>query len=132
VDTSGKKSKLSRLLVERGFFDTEREALPWIMAGQVLVAGQRVDKAGTQVPEDSPIRIKGYHEKYVSRGGYKLEAALNCFDISVIGRTALDCGASTGGFTDCLLRHGCQKVYAIDVGYGQLAGKLRVDDSVVN
>jgi 23S rRNA (cytidine1920-2'-O)/16S rRNA (cytidine1409-2'-O)-methyltransferase len=103
-----------------------------ILAGQVLVNGQKVEKAGSLVSEDADIRILGQPMPYVSRGGLKLEAALREFKITVTGRTAMDVGASTGGFTDCLLQHGCRKVYAVDVGYGQLAWKLRQDLRVVS
>ena len=102
-----------------------------ILSGQVMVNNQKVEKAGALVPEDGDIRILGTPMPYVSRGGLKLEAALREFKVDVSGKTAMDVGASTGGFTDCLLQHGCKKVYAIDVGYGQMAWKLRQDPRVV-
>lgn len=125
------KVRLDRLLVERGLAESREKAQAIIAAGQVLVNGQRQDKAGASVSVDCEIRITGEALPFVSRGGLKLEAALREFRISVEGRTALDIGASTGGFTDCLLQHGCAKVYAVDVGYGQMAWKLRQDPRVV-
>jgi 23S rRNA (cytidine1920-2'-O)/16S rRNA (cytidine1409-2'-O)-methyltransferase len=125
------KVRLDRLLVDRGLAESREKAQAVIAAGQVLVDGQRQDKAGTSVRADAEIHITGEALPYVSRGGLKLEAALREFRISVEGRTALDIGASTGGFTDCLLQHGCAKVYAVDVGYGQMAWKLRQDPRVV-
>ena len=102
------------------------------MAGNVYVDGAPIATPGHRVPENAQIHVKGLEIKYVSKGGLKLEWALSSFGIDVSGRTALDAGASTGGFTDCLLQHGAAKVYAVDVGYGQLAGKLRADERVVN
>ena len=125
------KIRLDRLLVDRGLAESREKAQAIIAAGQVLVDGQRQDKAGAPVRGDAEIRITGEALPFVSRGGLKLEAALREFRISVEGRTALDIGASTGGFTDCLLQHGCAKVYAVDVGYGQMAWKLRQDPRVV-
>ncbi len=126
-----KKHRLDRLLVDRGFVESREKGQALILAGQVLVNGQKLDKAGTFVPEDGDIRILGTPMPYVSRGGLKLEAALREFKVDVSGKTAMDVGASTGGFTDCLLQHGCKKVYAVDVGYGQMAWKLRQDPRVV-
>ena len=126
-----RKHRLDRLLVGRGLFESRERAQGLILAGQVLVNDQKVDKAGALVAEDADIRILGEQMPYVSRGGLKLEAALREFKIEVLGKSALDVGASTGGFTDCLLQRGCQKVYAVDVGYGQLAWKLRQDPRVV-
>ena len=125
------KIRLDRLLVARGFAESRERGHALILAGQVLVNGQKQDKAGALVPEDAGIRILGEVLPYVSRGGLKLEGALKGFKISVEGKTALDVGASTGGFTDCLLQHGAEKVYAVDVGYGQLAWKLRQDPRVI-
>ncbi len=125
------KIRLDRLLVERMLAGSRERAQALIFAGQVLVNGQKIDKAGALVPRDAEIRILGEVLPYVSRGGLKLEKALREFHVSVEGKTALDVGASTGGFTDCLLQHGCTKVYAVDVGYGQLAWKLRQDPRVV-
>ncbi|GAC1404233.1 MAG: TlyA family rRNA (cytidine-2'-O)-methyltransferase [Chloroflexota bacterium] len=126
-----RKRPLAALLVEQGLFATEDEVRRWVMAGQVLVDGQRVDKPGTPVDHDAALGVRGRH-RYVSRGGYKLAAALVHFAVSPAGRVALDSGASTGGFTDCLLQHGAALVYAVEVGYGQLAGRLRADQRVVN
>ncbi len=128
---SGRKQPLAKLLVERGVFESEDEARRWIMAGKVLVDEQRIDKPGMPVPAGAPVRVLG-RQRYASRGGYKLEAALEHFRIDVTGRVALDCGASTGGFTDCLLRHGASLVYAVEAGYGQLIGRLRADPRVRN
>src|SRR2546429_8604628 len=125
------KCSLVTLLIERSIFDNPEEARRWVMAGQVLVNEQRIDKPGTQVPRDAVIRVRGRH-RYASRGGYKLEAVLEHFKVPVAGCTALDCGASTGGFTDCLLQHGAALVYAVEVGHGQLVGRLRADPRVRN
>jgi 23S rRNA (cytidine1920-2'-O)/16S rRNA (cytidine1409-2'-O)-methyltransferase len=119
------------LLVEQGLFATEDEARRWVMAGQVLVNGQRLTKAGMRVPSDAVLTVRGRH-RYASRGGIKLEAALAHFGVAVTGQAALDCGASTGGFTDCLLQHGAALVYAVDAGYGQLLGRLRAHPQVRN
>jgi 23S rRNA (cytidine1920-2'-O)/16S rRNA (cytidine1409-2'-O)-methyltransferase len=119
------------LLVERGLCETRARAQARILAGDVLVDDMKVDKAGTQVPVDAEIRLKGEGLKYVSRGGLKLEGALDRFGISPEGRVCLDVGASTGGFTDVLLQRGAARVYAVDVGYGQLAWRLRSDERVV-
>lgn len=125
------KMRLDRLLVERGLGESREKAQAMIFAGQVLVNDRKVEKAGVLVTEDAAIRILGGQLPYVGRGGLKLEAALRDFKIDVTGKTALDVGASTGGFTDCLLQHGAKKVYAVDVGYGQLAWKLRQDPRVI-
>jgi 23S rRNA (cytidine1920-2'-O)/16S rRNA (cytidine1409-2'-O)-methyltransferase len=125
------KARLDRLLFERGLAESREKAQAMIFAGLVLVNGQKRDKAGTLVQEDADIRILGEALPFVSRGGLKLEAALNEFRVAVEGKIALDVGASTGGFTDCLLQHGVHKVYAVDVGYGQMAWKLRQDPRVV-
>jgi 23S rRNA (cytidine1920-2'-O)/16S rRNA (cytidine1409-2'-O)-methyltransferase len=125
------KIRLDRLLAERGLVESRERGHALILAGQVLVNGQKQDKAGALVPEDAEIRILGEVLPYVSRGGLKLEAALKEFNVSVDGKTAVDVGASTGGFTDCLLQHGAKKVFAVDVGYGQMAWKLRQDPRVV-
>jgi 23S rRNA (cytidine1920-2'-O)/16S rRNA (cytidine1409-2'-O)-methyltransferase len=125
------KLRLDRLLVSRGLSESRERAHAMIIAGQVLVSGQKIDKAGVLVPEDAEIRVLGVSLPYVSRGGLKLEAALEEFRIAVEGKVALDVGASTGGFTDCLLQSGIKKVYAVDVGYGQMAWKLRQDARVV-
>ena len=127
-----KKIRLDLLLVDRGICQTRERARALIMSGAVLVGETRMDKAGAPVSPDAEIRIEGEDNPYVSRGGLKLRGALMAFDISVTDLVALDVGASTGGFTDCLLQEGARKVYAIDVGYGQLAWKLRTDERVIN
>jgi len=127
-----KKVRLDLLLVDRGTCQTRERARALIMSGAVLVGETKMDKAGTLVSPDAEIRIEGEDNPYVSRGGLKLKGALTAFDINVRDLVALDVGASTGGFTDCLLQEGARKVYAIDVGYGQLAWKLRKDERVVN
>ena len=127
-----KKIRLDLLLVDRGICQTRERARALIMSGAVLVGETKMDKAGTLVSPDAEIRIEGEDNPYVSRGGLKLKGALTAFDINVRGLVALDVGASTGGFTDCLLQEGARKVYAIDVGYGQLAWKLRTDERIVN
>jgi 23S rRNA (cytidine1920-2'-O)/16S rRNA (cytidine1409-2'-O)-methyltransferase len=131
VTRAKSKVALATLLVERGFFAHVEEARRWIMAGNVLVNEQRFDKPGMPVPRDAHVQIRG-QSRYASRGGYKLEAALAHFAVDVAGCVALDCGASSGGFTDCLLQHGAAQVYAVEVGYGQLVGRLRIDPRVRN
>jgi len=126
------KQRLDVLLTEQKFFDNRTRAKAMIMAGKVLVNGQKVDKAGTLVPADAQIRILGEEMPFVSRGGLKLQKALDVFKINLVGKMAADVGASTGGFTDCMLQRSAKMVYAIDVGYGQLAWKLRRDLRVVN
>ena len=125
------KQRLDKLIVERGLAESRARAQSMIMAGQVLVANQLVDKPGHAVDTSSEIRIKGEAQRYVSRGGFKLEAALRAFAISVEGRLCIDIGASTGGFTDCMLQHGARRVWAVDVGHNQLAWKIRQDSRVV-
>lgn len=127
-----KKVRLDALLVEKGYASSRERAKRRIMAGEVLVNGQKIDKAGANVKEDAEIRLLGHDLPYVSRGGLKLEKAIKEFGVTLTGKTAADIGASTGGFTDCMLQNGAVRVYAIDVGYGQLAWKLRTDDRVVN
>lgn len=129
-EKQSEKERLDALLTARGFLKAG-QAQAAIMAGQVLVNEQKIDKPGTQVPEEATIRLLGEKLKYVSRGGLKLEKALQIFPISVEGKTVADIGASTGGFSDCALQNGAVKVYAVDVGYGQLAWKLRSDERVV-
>ncbi|MBU1026703.1 MAG: TlyA family RNA methyltransferase [Candidatus Margulisbacteria bacterium] len=124
------KKRLDLLLLEKKLFESRAKAQAVIMAGLVYVDGVKVDKAGSQINADAEITVKGQLHPYVSRGGLKLEAALKKFKINVAGKIALDVGASTGGFTDCLLQHGAIKVYAVDVGYGQIAWKLRQDNRV--
>jgi len=125
-----KKKRLDTVLVERGLVETRARARAVIMAGSVYVDGVRTDKAGALVGEGSNVEVRDSSLKYVSRGGLKLEAALREFGIDPSGWVAADIGASTGGFTDCLLKSGAAKVYAIDVGYGQLDWKLRQDPRV--
>ena len=125
------KERLDVLLVKNGFAPSREKAKIMIMEGNVFVAGQREDKAGSTFPEDVQIEVRGSSLKYVSRGGLKLEKALASFPIDLNGCICMDIGASTGGFTDCMLQNGAVKVYAIDVGYGQLAWKLRSDERVV-
>ncbi|MBI4786797.1 MAG: TlyA family RNA methyltransferase [Chloroflexi bacterium] len=124
------KKRLDVLLVERALADTRQRAHALILAGEVQVNGQRVDKVGAAVPEDAEIAVRA-PLKYVSRGGLKLEGALDAFHLDAAGKVCADLGASTGGFTDCMLQRGATRVYAIDVGYGQLAWKLRNDPRVV-
>jgi len=126
-----KKDRLDSLLAEKGFFPSRERAKTAIMAGIVLVDGEKIDKAGTKVDIDAEIRIIGSDLKYVSRGGLKLEKAIEEFSLDLTGQKVLDVGASTGGFTDCALQHGAEKVYAVDVGYGQLDWKLRQDHRVI-
>jgi 23S rRNA (cytidine1920-2'-O)/16S rRNA (cytidine1409-2'-O)-methyltransferase len=125
------KERLDKLIVERGLADSRTRAQALILAGQVLVGEQRADKPGQMVDTTLELRIKGETPRYVGRGGLKLEAALNEFRIRVDGKTCIDVGASTGGFTDCLLQHGAACVWAIDVGHNQLAWKIRRDPRVV-
>ena len=125
------KERLDVLLVQLGLANSRELAKAYIMAGNVYVDGQKEDKAGTKVAVNADIEVKGSQMKYVSRGGYKLEKAINEFGVQLQGKICLDIGASTGGFTDCMLQNGASKVYAIDVGYGQFAWKLRNDERVV-
>ncbi len=125
------KERLDVLLVQQGLAISRELAKAYIMAGNVYVDGQKEDKAGTKVAVNAALEVKGNQMKYVSRGGYKLEKAVDEFGISLDGKICLDIGASTGGFTDCMLQNGASKVYAIDVGYGQFAWKLRNDERVV-
>ena len=125
------KTRLDVLLVERGLQESRQKAQATIMSGLVYVNGQKVDKPGTAVLNDAPIEVRGNALKYVSRGGLKLEKAMATFPIDLKGNICADIGASTGGFTDCMLQNGAAKVYAVDVGYGQLAWKLRSDERVV-
>ena len=127
-----KKVRLDLLLHERGLTESRERARTTIMSGLVFVNGQRIDKPGTVVDPDAQIEIHGDALPFVSRGGFKLDKALKVFPVDPSGKICIDCGASTGGFTDVLLQHGAAKVYAVDVGYGQLAWKLRTDERVVN
>jgi len=126
-----KKERLDILLVEKGFFPSREKAKSAIMAGEVLVEGERVDKSGQRIKVESNISVTEKEAAFVSRGGEKLEKALKVFNVNVKGKRVIDVGASTGGFTDCLLKYGAEKVYCIDVGYGQLAWKLQKDSRVV-
>jgi 23S rRNA (cytidine1920-2'-O)/16S rRNA (cytidine1409-2'-O)-methyltransferase len=126
-----KKERLDILMVEKGFFPSREKAKSAIMAGEVLVEGERVDKPGQQIKVESNLSVIVKETAFVSRGGEKLEKALKVFNVNVKGKRAIDVGASTGGFTDCLLKYGAEKVYCVDVGYGQLAWKLQKDTRVV-
>jgi len=128
--TKPTKTRLDLLLVERGLASSRERARALILAGRVLVREQKIDKPGTAVPVDLPIRLLGEEMPYVSRGGLKLAAALEHWQIAVNGRACLDVGASTGGFTDCLLQHGAAHVTAVDTGFGQIDMKLRNDPRV--
>ncbi|NLC70069.1 MAG: TlyA family RNA methyltransferase [Desulfuromonadaceae bacterium] len=127
-----RKERLDKLLVERGLVPSRERARALILAGRVVAAEQLQDKAGVRLAEDVPLRLKGEDIPFVSRGGLKLASALVHFQVNVSGRTAIDVGASTGGFTDCLLQNGAARVFAVDVGYGQLAWKLRQDPRVTS
>lgn len=127
-----KKVRLDQLVYEQGFTESRERAKTTIMSGLVFVNGQRVDKPGTAVDPTARIEVHGEALPFVSRGGFKLDKALKVFPVNPAGKVCIDCGASTGGFTDVLLQHGAAKVYAVDVGYGQLAWKLRTDERVVN
>ena len=126
------KERLDKLLVDRDLVESRPRAAALIMAGQVFVDGQRVDKAGTKISDTCMIEVGGDKNAYVSRGGLKLQAAIQGFEYDCAEKVVIDVGASTGGFTDCVLQHGARKVYAVDVGYGQLAWRLRTDDRVIN
>ena len=126
------KKRLDVELVDRGLVQSRERAKVVIMEGLVYVNGQKSDKAGTPVKEDDRIEVRGETLRYVSRGGKKLEKAMQCFPLTPKGKVCMDIGASTGGFTDCMLQNGAVKVYAVDVGYGQLAWSLRTDERVVN
>lgn len=125
------KDRLDVLLVKRGLAESREKAKAVIMSGIVYVDGQKEDKAGQTFADTANIEVRGSTLKYVSRGGLKLEKAMKCFDVSVKDKVCMDIGASSGGFTDCMLQNGAKKVYAVDVGHGQLAWKLRNDTRVV-
>lgn len=127
-----KKERLDVLLVKKKLVQSRERAKTTIMAGMVIVDGNKIDKAGTMVKENADIRVLGNQIPYVSRGGLKLEKAIKEFGVELKGKVTADIGASTGGFTDCMLQNGAVKVFAIDVGYGQLAWSLRTDERVVN
>ncbi|HIZ83583.1 MAG TPA: TlyA family RNA methyltransferase [Firmicutes bacterium] len=126
------KIRLDQAVLARGLAESRERAKAYIMAGVVYVNNQKADKAGMTVSETDTIEVRANPLQYVSRGGLKLEKAMQAFGLSLTGKICADIGASTGGFTDCMLQNGAQKVYAVDVGYGQLAWKLRTDDRVVN
>ena len=125
------KERLDVLLVKRNLAESREKAKALIMSGIVYVNGQKEDKAGTTFDETAPIEVRGNTLKYVSRGGLKLEKAMTHFGVELKGKICMDVGASTGGFTDCMLQNGAVKVYSVDVGHGQLAWKLRNDERVV-
>lgn len=125
------KERVDLLLVHHGFFDCKEKAKRAVMAGLVYSGTERIDKPGTKIDVGTPLRVKGHSLRYVSRGGLKLEKALQCFELNIENHIVLDIGASTGGFTDCALQHGARLVYAVDVGYGQLDWKLRSDKRVI-
>ena len=127
-----KKTRLDVLLTERGLCESRQKAQATIMAGLVFVEGQRSDKPGTPVAEDASVEVRGHALRYVSRGGLKLEKAMATFPITIEGKICADIGASTGGFTDCMLQNGAKKVYAVDSGSGQLSPKLQSDPRVVD
>ena len=129
--TAAKKRRVDQLLVDRGLAESRQRAQAMIMAGQVFSDTKRIDKPGTSLPADAPLALKGQDHPWVSRGGLKLAPLVEAGEIAPAGAIALDVGASTGGFTDVLLQHGAARVYAVDVGHGQLAWKLRQDDRVV-
>lgn len=125
------KKRLDVLVVERGLAESRQKAQALIMAGQVFSGERKMDKAGMSVDEALPLEVRGQTLRYVGRGGLKLEKAMEVFPIDLTGQITADIGASTGGFTDCMLQNGASKVYAVDVGYGELAWKLRSDERVV-
>src|SRR5689334_10201173 len=124
------KIRIDKLLLERGLAPSRERAQALIMAGQVLAGEQKIEKPGASVDSDVPLRVLGGDLRYVSRGGLKLERALEHWNIDVRGKICMDVGASTGGFTDCLLQHGAAKVIAVDTGYGQIDATLRGDSRV--
>ena len=125
------KKRIDVLMVEQGLAESRQKAQAIIMAGQVYMGEKRCDKAGLMMEETAVLEVRGQTLRYVSRGGLKLEKAMKCFPITLNGKIAADIGASTGGFTDCMLQNGAEKVYAVDVGYGQLAWSLRSDPRVI-
>ena len=126
------KIRLDTYITEQGLAPSREKAKALIMAGVVFVDNQKEDKAGTMISETQKVEVRGGELKYVSRGGLKLEKAMNSFDVTLVDKICMDIGASTGGFTDCMLQNGAKKVFAVDVGYGQLAWKLRCDERVTN
>lgn len=126
------KIRLDQFIFEEGYTESRQRAQALIMAGVVFVNNQKVDKAGYMLKETDKVEVRGKDLKYVSRGGYKLEKAMELYGLDLHDKVCMDIGASTGGFTDCMLQNGAKKVYSVDVGYGQLAWKLRTDERVVN
>jgi len=131
MSAKAQRKRLDVLLVERGLAESRQKAQAMILAGEVVIAGEKASKAGLQVEETTPVEVHSRLQKYVSRGGFKLEGALEDFHVSAQNRICLDVGSSTGGFTDCLLQHGAARVYAVDVNTDQLAWKLREDPRIV-
>jgi len=129
---AAKKERIDKLLMEKGVVQSRERARSFIMAGKVMVEGRRVDKPGTKIDVEAQLQVRGEDQPYVSRGGLKLEGALNAFGMDPKGMVVMDVGASTGGFTDCVLQKGARRVYAVDVGYGKLAWKLQKDPRVIN
>jgi len=127
-----RKESLDKLLVEKGIVQSRERARALILAGRVAVEGRTIDKPGTQIEMEAQLQLRGEDQPYVSRGGIKLDGALDAFEMDPKGMVVMDVGASTGGFADCVLQRGARKVYAVDVGYGQLAWKLQKDSRVVN
>ncbi|VAW04956.1 RNA binding methyltransferase FtsJ like [hydrothermal vent metagenome] len=125
------KKRVDQLVVERGLAESRSRAQAYIMAGAIFSGERKIDKAGTRIAEDAPLELRGKEHPWVSRGGLKLIQAIEEFNLDITGKTVIDVGASTGGFTDVCLHHGAAKVYAVDVGHGQLAWKLRGDGRVV-
>ncbi len=130
--SAGKKKRAWERLVEEGHLATRADVERYILLRKVYAGDTPVTSAGQMLPLDAALAVRGLDDKYTSKGGYKLEGALEAFDLDVTGRVAIDAGASTGGFTDCLIKRGCARVYAVDVGYGQLHGSLRNHPGVVN
>ncbi len=128
----GKRMPAWQLLVHEGFFQSRPEAERWILAGEVFAGSKRVASAGEMIDPKQPLTVRNANARYVSKGGFKLEGPLERFGLDITGKVCLDAGACTGGFTDCLVKHGASLVYAVDVGFGQLAGSLRQDPHVVN
>ncbi|MBL4801981.1 MAG: TlyA family RNA methyltransferase [Emcibacter sp.] len=126
-----KKKRVDQLVVERGLAESRTKAQAYIMAGSVFSGEKKIDKAGTQIAEDAPLEVRTKEHPWVSRGGMKLMQAIEEFSLDITGKCVIDVGASTGGFTDVCLHHGAEKVYAVDVGHGQLAWKIRQDERVI-
>lgn len=127
-----KNSTAIERLINEGFFESKEAALPYLMSGAVYCGAMQVTTGGQKIPLDKPLTVRGLNERYVSKGGYKLEGAIADFGIDVNNRVCIDAGACTGGFTDCLIKHGASMVYAVEVGFGQLAGSLSQDERVIN